>query len=281
MRKTKATINDLHSGHRLGLLNPKTVLYQENESGEMVAFTPKLTASQEYLWSVYTDHIREAVKFADGCDLLLLVNGDLTQGNRYVSQWVSTRLSDQIEIAVCNLDPWFAYPGLKQVRISIGTAAHNFGEGSAEMLVGHILAERYPKVDIKIATHGILTYAGVTYDYAHHGPGPGLRDWLKGNVARFYLRDLMYREILAGRKPPDVVERAHFHAPAHEILETGGYMSEMFVVPSYCMADDHATQVTRSLEAQTHGMVLYECEEGRYRASRLYATLDTRMVEAI
>lgn len=281
MRKVKVTFNDLHSGHRLGLLNPATVLYQENEKGDMVPFSPALTASQEYLWSLYEEHIREAVRFSDGCDMLITVNGDVTQGNKHPGHWVSTRIADQITIAMYNLDPWFAYGGLKQVRLAVGTAAHNFGEGSAEMLLGQILADRYKHVDVRVMTHGFLTYSGVTFDDAHHGPGKGIRNWLYGNVARFYLRDLMQREILAGRRPPDVVERAHAHVKVHEVLETGDFYSEIFVVPPYCMMDDYAIQVTKSIEGLQNGLLMHECDNGKHRHEWLVRTLDTRMREEI
>lgn len=285
MRKAKATINDLHSGHKLGLLSPKTILYEENEAGEMKPYTPALTESQVYLWELYTGHVKEAIRYADGCPLFLLVNGDITQGIKHPGHWVSTRLADQILIAVANLEPWFEYANLSHVRISIGTAAHNFGIGSAEMLVGQILAERYPAVDVRVANHGLMTIkdeqGAVVFDYAHHGPGKGIRNWLYGNTARYYLRDLMQRDILAGRVPPRVVERAHAHVKLHEILETGDYISDLFVVPSYCMMDDYAVQVTKSVEGLTHGMLVHECDGGRHGWQWLTKTIDVRMAECL
>jgi hypothetical protein len=281
VRKVKVTLNDIHSGHRLGLMNPATILYQENEHGEMEPYSPGLTASQEYLWELYTEHIRAALQFSDGCDMLLCINGDLTQGVKHPGHWVSTRISDQVSIAIANLDPWFEYPNLKQVRISIGTSAHNFGEGAAEMLIGEILSNRYPSVDVKIVMHGLMTYEGVTFDYAHHGPGKGIRNWLYGNMARFYLRDLMMRDIMAGRRPPDVVERAHAHVKVHELLETANHNSELFVVPSYCMMDDYAVQVTKSIEGLTHGLLMHECDCGKHAHVWLTSSLDTRMTEVL
>lgn len=281
MRKLKVTINDLHGGHRLGLLNPETILQYEDENGNLIPYSPSLTASQEYLWDLYLKQIEEAKSIANGCEILLLVNGDLTQGDKYIHHWVSTRLSDQILIAVFNLTPWYKLPNLKNVRISIGTGAHNFQEGSAEFLIAEILSHKYPSISTKVATHGLLTYEQVVFDYAHHGPFPGSRDWLKGNVARFYLRDLMYRERMRGSRPPDVVERAHYHTPVFELLENGNDVSTLFVVPSFCMADDHATQATRSLEKITHGMLVFECDEGKYDFHRLYETIDTRTVEVL
>lgn len=44
--------SDTHGNHKLGLLNPKTVLYDETEEGELIPYTPRLTASQQYLWKL-------------------------------------------------------------------------------------------------------------------------------------------------------------------------------------------------------------------------------------
>ena len=281
MRKVKATINDLHAGNKLALMNPDVTLYEEGPDGHEKPYHPQPTESQEYLWDLYTGHIAESVRYADGCDLLLLANGDITQGVKHLGHWVSNRISDQVVIAVANLQPWFAYPQLKQVRISIGTAAHNFGIGAAEQLVAQILQAQYPAVDIKVVSHGFLTYGGVTFDYAHHGPGKGLRNWLYGNMARFYLRDLMDRDIKARRVPPRVVERAHAHVRVHEYLENSDYVSDLFVVPSYCMLDDYAVQVTKSIEGLTHGMLLHEVEDGRHAWQWLTKTIDVRAREEI
>jgi len=73
--------------------------------------------------------------------------------------------------------------------------------------------------DIKMCQHGLLDIDGVTIDYAHHGPFPGSRSWLKGNIARYYLRDLMMREIMNGNSPPKLVVRAHYHTPVEEYLK--------------------------------------------------------------
>lgn len=281
MRRVKATISDLHSGHKLGLCNPDVLLYEENEAGEMKPYHPALTESQKYLWELYGGHVREAIRFADGCDLLLSANGDITQGVKHPGLWVSNRIADQVLIAVANLEPWFEYANLRQVRISTGTGAHNFGAASAELLVTQVLAARYPAVDFQVANHFFTDYEGVTFDTAHHGPGKGIRNWLYGNVARFYLRDLMQRDIMAGRKPPRVVERGHVHTKVHEVLETGSFCSEFFVIPSYCMMDEYAIQVTKSIEGLTHGMLLHECDQGRHAYQWLTNSLDMRMTEAL
>lgn len=282
MRKILAVFNDTHAGHRQGLMNPGVILHQLDEIGNWTPYHPEMTASQEYLWDIYNQDMQRVFELAGGDELLVLHNGDLTQGNKYIHDWVSTRLSDQEIIAAANLEPWFDYPQLRYMRLSIGTAAHNFGEGSSEIMVAQLLRNLHPQTNIQICSHGLLTYNGAVFDYAHHGPGTGLRNWLHGNIARLYLRDLMYREVLRNRVPPDAVLRAHFHTPVYEMLETGEYVSHLFIVPSYCMMDDNAVQFTRSTEDVTHGMLVFEIVDRKIVSfERLYHTLDIRTDEVL
>lgn len=282
MRKVLAVCNDLHAGSKMGLLSPKTELFGEDERGNPAPYAPKLSATQDYLWEVYTHGIQRAFEIADGDELLLLVNGDIAQGWKYPHNLVSTRVSDQIIMASAALDPWYAYPRLHHVRLAKGTEAHNFGEGSAEDLTATILTERYKEVDTRVSTHGLMTYNDALVDYAHKGPPPGSREWLKGNTARFYLRDLMLREILAHRRPPDIVLRAHFHTPIYETLEMSDYTSSLFVVPPLCVMDEFAVGATGSVECVTNGILVFEIVDGAVTAfERIYDTLDLRTQEVL
>jgi hypothetical protein len=133
-----------------------------------------------------------------------------------------------------------------------------------------------------MAYHGLMDINGVTVDYAHHGPYPGSREWLKGNVARFYLRDLMLRDIQDGKRPPDLVLRAHYHSPAHEYLEQSNQASELYVVPSYCGLDDHSTQATQSIDRVTFGMLAIETVDGKIVGRhKFYHSIDIRKREAL
>jgi hypothetical protein len=274
--------SDTHAGMKFALLNPETVLEMEDEKGNLVPWTPELTASQKYLWKIYTEQVEEAFRIADGAPMLVGHLGDECDGNKYPQSKVSSRLSDQIVMADFNARPWFKYPQLKFYRQVVGTQAHNFGEGSSGLLLCNMLWARYPGIDIKPLYHGLLTFGGVSIDYAHHGPYPGSRDWLKGNVARFYLRDLMIRSIKRGENPPRLVLRGHYHQSVHEMLEDSGYLSELYVLPSYSMLNDHAVQATQSADEISHGLVVFEIEDGKIlREHRLYKKLDIRTKEEL
>lgn len=281
-RRILAVHSDTHGGLKIALMNPSTVLYGEDEEGNPIPYQPESTASQKYLWRIYQEHIKKVFEIANGDPLVVLHCGDECNGNKHPDLLVSNRIADQMIIADYNAQPWFEYQNLTAYRQVIGTGAHNFGFGSSGITLTRLLQARNPKVDIKPLYHGLLELDGITFDYAHHGPFPGSRDWLRGNVARFYLRDLMMREIEEGNRPPDVVLRAHYHSPVYEYLEHGGRISELYVLPSYSMLNDHAMQATQSQNQVTHGMLVFEIEDGEIvEKHRLYEKIDIRTKEVL
>lgn len=286
MRRIVADISDTHGGHKAGLLNPDTVLFDENERGDLVPWKPQLMHIQLYLWRCYLDDRDSVVKLAGDDEIILIHNGDLTQGVTYPEHLVSTRRYDQIEIAFNNLIPWLELPNVRTVRIVKGTGVHVLGEGSTEMIVARMLQERYKGKDIEALYHGLLDVDRVSIDAAHHGPFPGSRAWLKGNSARYYLRDLMMAEVMDGNAPPRVVLRAHYHDWIHEYLEVQGqgrtYASDLIITPSYCGVGDHARKSMRSINRQTHGMVALEIVDGELAGIHPFKrTLDLRTKERL
>jgi len=287
MRTVIAVVSDTHGGHKLGLLHPETVLLEEDAEGNLTPYLPELTATQRYLWDLYLTHIAEVRAFAGADRLILLHNGDVTQGVKYPEHLVSTRLADQITIGVQNLRPWFELAEVTWARLSKGTGSHVLGEGSSEILVAQQLAALFPKSDVQAVYHGLLTAAGVEIDYAHHGPYPGSRVWLKGNVARYDLRSMMWEMLSSGRTPPRVVLRAHYHQwipPETVGLEFMGDMfySTLVLTPSYCGMGAHGHQATRSAAGQTHGMVAIEVVDGRLGDIKTFKrSLDLRTKERL
>jgi len=275
-------MSDPHGGHKLGLLNPKTVLWDEDGND----YHPTLNKTQQYLWKVYMTAKEEVVKLAGKDEIVLLSLGDLSQGDKYLSEQISTRMSDQIQMAVWGFEPWVKLPNVKKVRIAKGTGSHSFGEGSTEILVGSILGEKYNKKNIKVLDHGLANIGGLSVDYAHHGPYPGSRNWLQGNVARYYLRSLMQDEINAGEIPPDLVLRGHYHTYIKELLniQANGlsYESMLCILPSMCMPGNWTRQATRSVSRITNGVIAFEILDGKiYQAHKFTSTLDIRTREKL
>lgn len=285
-RAIAIAFGDQHGGHLLGLLNPETRVKLEMPTGEKYWHYFTLNEPQKHLWDVYTWGIEETKKLAGKDPIVVFELGDLTQGKKYISQWVSTRSSDQIYIAEANMLPWFKLKNVVAVRLVKGTDSHGFGEGSADLTVEGLLQRRYPKKDIETLFHGLATIHGLDIDYSHHGPHPGTRNWLKGNVARYYLRSAMMDEVMLGNKPPGLYIRGHYHSYVEEYLRISNsheaYKSWLTVLPSFCMMSDYARQATRSQFTITNGMVAYEIIDGEVKnVFPFKKTIDIRTKETI
>jgi len=282
-RTILATMSDSHGGHILGLANPETEL-QEDERG---FYNPDLNGYQLYLWNkIYLPAIENTVKLAEKDDIYLFHIGDSTQGNKYPNEQMTTRPADQFRLAKWNFLPWLKHKNVKVVRIAKGTSSHAFGEGTSEILLEDVLSDKYPKLDIRTVYHGLAEIAGVKIDYTHHGPGQSKRKWLEGNTARYYLRDKMLKEILAGNIPPELFLRGHFHEYIREILELQHgqkwYESMLVVVPSLCGIGDFARQITKSVYQITNGIIVFEIINGKiHETFKFTETLDTRTKEVL
>jgi hypothetical protein len=269
--------SDLHGGNKLGLMRPGIILEDLQQSGDKREWQPEATESQRALWSLRVENICKVMALIGDGELHYAQCGDATQGVKHPAELVSTRLADQITIAVDNAEQMIALPGLKSAVFIIGTAAHNFAQGSADVLITHQLKDRYPDIPIHLNYHALVDYSGYTVDYAHHGAYPGSREWLRGNSVRYYLQSLMLHQIRHGRKPPDLVVRGHYHSPVIETVRLGGYTSTAVVLPSMCMIDDFAHQAARSPDDVTCGMMVVEIVDGRLvDIHQLTRTYDTR-----
>ena len=244
-RRIVVVLSDLHAGHRLGLLNPDTVLLEEDEQGQIKERKPELGPNQRYLWQLYTQHIEQVMALAGDDEITVIVNGDLTQGIKYADGLFAFSVEDQIIVAHDCLVPWLD-AGVKVLRVVRGTSSHTV-DGSTEGLIARLLAERYSGRDIRALGHGFFAIGGVTFDVAHHGPSGGIRLWTSGNQARYYLRSLMLEEIAVRNDPPNVVVRSHYHTYLPpERVHVSIWQSEIVLTPSYCAMNAHARQATRS-----------------------------------
>lgn len=261
---------DLHSGHSLGLLSPDAHWEQEDADGEITDYYPRLTSTQEYLFGVYEWARKETFKLAGRDDLIVIHGGDLMQGNRYGSL-VSPLQNVQQIIAFYNLQPWFGYKKLFSFHLVMGTGAHNYGAGSGEMAVAEVLRARYPKIPIRAYNHGRVKVkcgtGAITLDTAHHGPFPGSRRYLEGNVARLYLRDAMMGDLGLGKEPANIYLRAHYHRKIEERVsfdwQGKSYASWLLETPSFCGLDTFARKTARSPISQTHGLIALEVLNGK------------------
>jgi len=255
---------DMHSGHKLGLLSPETVLVRETDEGETEYWTPELGATQKWLWECYEWCLGEAAALAGNDEIVVVHCGDVTQGDRHEGTMKDVTKDDQREIARCNLSRIARMAQVLAMRLMTGTAVHV--PDCAEARVAAALNGR-DGVEVRACHHERLTVDRVVFDIAHHGPPPGVRDWLKGNTALYYLKSAIYADRRIGKEPARVYIRGHFHehVPApYEDLWHGRHMRyDLTVVPSFCGFTEHARKITRSSPQLTVGMVAYEIVNGR------------------
>jgi len=285
-RAILVVLSDPHGGHRHGLLNPATVLEETDEEGNLIKdYHPQVTRIQEYLWEQFTKWIDDIKAIAGRDPLYIVINGDITCGNKYPQLLVSDRIADQFSIAEANFWPLYDLKP-RAVRIIKGTGAHVFNQGTSEIVVTTLLKNKYPDVSTEVKDHGLFSIEGVDVDVSHHGPPPGSRKWLEGNEARYYLRSAMMEEITAGKKPPRLYYRAHYHQEVEETLIVKGngnrYKSTLIITPSLAFIDSHTRQTVRSPSRITHGVSVAEIIDGELlRNIPLSRTIDIRSHESL
>ncbi len=285
MRNLILALSDLHSGHKLGLLTPHLQI-SDDIAGNEEPTTFQLNFAQRALWEQAERLIEFTKEYAGGDEITLLIHGDITQGLKRPRELVSTRLSDHLMIALQNIDFFVKELNVVRIRLAKGTGSHVFEEGTSEIQVGEMLKLKYPHLDIKTTYHGLMDIDGVTLDYAHHGPSTGRRIWLGGNEARYYLRDIMLRDIMAGKTPPRIFIRGHYHTWCKETLTISvgntDYESTLIVTPSMCFPDDFTQQAIKSPQGITFGAVLLELFDGQLISTqRITQSLDVRLKEEI
>ena len=291
-RKILYVESDDHGGNIRGLMSPETKLPDDSIDDpdipieEVEYYTPNLRAYQRFLWKLRERNLTNLTDLADGDEILYLHLGDITQGQKYASDWVTTRLGDQFLIALANHRPIMELPNLKAARYVEGTGSHVFGDGTSGGVVSGQLKVEYPDIDVQAIAHGLIDYYGFTIDIAHHGPGPGSRKWLEANIASYYLRDIMIKELLRGKTPAKLFLRAHFHAWAkggwNVSIDSDDYWSWIALMPSMCGLNCYGRQATKSVHLITNGALCFEIVDGEiYKTHRWTKTLDLRNSEVI
>lgn len=238
---------------------------------------------QETLWPWYLQDIDEIVRLADGRPITVVHVGDPTQGVKYPQELVSTSVADHIAIALANLEPWWKHENVVNYRQVVGTGAHEFSEGAASVLIAKHVEKSNPRVNTRVYHHALANIAGADCDLAHHGTGTGVYQWLRGNVLRQYVRSIMLSDIAAGKQPPALVARGHFHEYVRELVPVGDFETWAIILPSWQYPVGHARQAARSPGRVTFGMVAVEMSGGKIvgKPHPFKRTIDHRTQEVI
>ena len=276
-------VSDTHAGHSLGLANPQTKLY-DPIFGEL--YHPALNLPQRRLWEWYEQDVAGVLAVAGSDPLIVAHLGDPTQGNRWAGELMDARMSSQIEIAAANMEPWRGAKNLRAIRMVAGTGVHEFGEGSSARMTARILKEQAPELDVDSSYHPMLKAGGAELDLAHHGPHPGSRAWLKGNILRLYTLSIMQAALENGENPPAFVGRGHYHSYTYEVVTKRArgqtFQTHGMILPCYCFPGEHARKAAQSPSHVTLGMVALEIVGGRIqRCIEFMRTVDFRTREVI
>ena len=275
---------DCHAGLRVGLCNPSVILYNEGEHGDLVPYSPQLTAAQVMMWERYTAWMDEITAMPG--IIKLVINGDLTHGVRHPQQIMSNRAGDQVLIAASIIEPWIQTGQVGAVVFIAGTAVHNGAEASQDIETFSFIQHKYPKLKCRVMYHGSLTVAGVEIDVAHHGPGAGLREWLRGNVAALYLRDRMMGAFQYDGKPADLYLRAHvhqrIHVTNHLVYQDAEYTSTLVGCLPLCLVNEYARQRSQSPQFCQFGLQAFTIASGHISEPEWYSeTVDLRTKEEL
>ena len=286
MRTIGLCISDTHGGFKFGLMNPEVELYDTDESGNILPYTPESTAVQRYFWTLFTQGCEAVKLFANGDPIVVLHFGDATHGDKYPKTLVTTEIADQPIIAVSNMKPILTMPNVRSFRLTAGTDAHNFDDANAEKLVISNLKLLYPNVNCELVVHGVGVIDGLEIEYAHQGPYVGSRQHLMGNIAHQYLRNKMTSELLAGHIPPRLYGFGHYHEWIFvtETVSVGNidHTSSLFVMPSFNFPNLWTTAATRAQSRFTHGIVALEIIDGKLTdVKRFTKTIDRRTREIL
>lgn len=284
-RKILVCLSDTHAGHKLALMHPGVKLLDDS-AAEPRVWTPTPTQVQSLLWQWYISDIAGVAAFADGAPVVVCHVGDVTWGRKHPDGLVSTRECDQLAIACWNLEPWFTLDNLTELILVHGTQAHEFGEGSAPIAIASQLQTLHSDRRVSSGRHYALAVDGAEIDLAHHGPATGARVWLSGNVLRYYATSEVIGAVMAGKRPPAAIVRAHYHDYRHETVRVMSgeteHVCEAVILPSYCGLTHYAAQVTRSAHVLSVGLVALAIEDGRVAEVRpFWRTLDLRTRKAV
>ena len=288
-RTILAIRGDTQGGHAGGLLNPETEIpvLGVDEHGETVVedtFTPELRPFQRKLWQWHEVDRKAIGKLAGKDPIIFLEMGDLTQGNIFKDDLASTSLTQQMTISAYSMFPWLDMPQVRASYIVRGTGVHVWGEGSTETMLTQYLKTRYPKKKINITDHYLLDVGGLLVDIAHHGPGAGMRPWTRGNAFELYVKGILIDDIMAGRRPPDLVLRAHHHefTPAHALSIVGDKFWQLpgYITPPMCFIGSHAQKVMMSPSRMSVGLLAFEIVNGKIlQTLPMLHTIDLRTQE--
>jgi hypothetical protein len=278
---------DTHGGHKLGLMNPEALIWDTSLNEPELVEVPEPNSWQELMWDDYLWCISKVKDLAGEDEVIPHHLGDITQGSKYPVHLVTHNLRNQARIGYFNMKPWLDnIENITRFRFISGTPSHLGNEYSSLTYVYELISSDYTDVGFKISHHALQNVGEEVIDVAHHGPGPGRRKWLSGNILRYYLKDIVIRAAMNGEAIPRIVARGHFHTPVEEtVTETIGgkfHKTTGIILPSFSGVNGYARQVIQSVSFVSTGLCCLEFVDGWFVENHWFIkTRDVRTRETL
>ena len=180
-------------------------------------------------WATMVDEVKHRAR---GHDLLVMIGGDVVEGQQHRTHQSIGNAKDQRDLAVDFLQPLV---NLATYAYGItGTEAHANDAGSDD-------AQVYETLGVEWAEGGAtLEIGGWTIDWAHHGVGvpPVLRNEANGLIER--IKKTVERANAEGRTVPSHVIRHHAHRSPKPVFFEGVWGA---VCPCWQLSTGYAKKV--------------------------------------
>lgn len=247
-----AAPTDEHCGSTVGLMPPTWETVEGNPI-QQNAIQRILWQQWEECWRVVADLRRPAPgKRKKTRPRLIIVNcGDAVDGDHHgTAQLITQRIDEQERLAVACLRHALDLAGFAEdadeLRLLAGTPAH-VGEGACteERIARQLLPPA--RLDGSVLYQRLRRrIAGHLFEFAHHGPGPGARQWTHENPFTWKLKSEYLRRLQRNEEMPRYYVRAHRHqfvvaAPIRD--PQGKLICEGFALPSFTFKNDFAQRV--------------------------------------
>jgi len=282
-RRIFAWVSDTHAGKSTGLLNPDTVLIRVHDKGYEELYQPELSSTQRWLWPVFEEAIGELAEYAKDDEIVVAHAGDVTHGDRHGPLIPNTTIADQRTIAIYNMTPLLQLKNVTKVRFLTGTEVHV--PDAAEVRVAGRLRKQ-TGLDIRASHHARFDMGKEWVDGSHHGPYPGSRDWLRGNVAFYHLKDCVYTDRRVGKEPAVVYLRGHYHrhvhVPLYDDWNGQDVMRHLIIIPAFSGLDGFTRKVGKSPPIIEAGIIALEFIDGHLTDIKAFKDkLDMRTEEKL
>lgn len=201
-------VSDIHVGSNVALWPPDGEL---SESGNVVSFGKNY--HQAWLWQVWLDTIKTAKEYFGNDPWVLILNGDLVEGDHHRSkEVVAIDESDHMEAAVKCLRPFVE--AATKTYVVRGTMCH---VKSFERVIAKELKATYAEDSLLLEIHGTLI------DAKHHMPTSG-RAYLEAGAMSITMGNARLNYARVGHRLPKVFLRGHRHVGGVYTDGTGAFI---------------------------------------------------------